>query len=315
MTRSRLLALLAILSTLALVLVGAGCGGSDNGGGGGSADAKPLLEKAFAKKVDSGELSLDIKAELDGVDQLKGPLSLGLKGPFKSNGRKQLPDLDWKVSLEGAGQKLSGGLITTKDNAFVEFQGQAYELGSQLVKQYSSQQQSGSQPTLKSLGIDPATWLENPEVKDGGDIGGDSTRLVTGSVDVEKVVRDVFGILRSPVFRRQLQRQGQAAPKVPKLKDSDVKKIKDAIKDLKFEVNVDGNDVARRLFVEAKFDIPAGTSAGNLKGGKVSLGYTLDKVGGAPTITPPTNAKPLSQLLQQFGLGGTGLGSGLTPQQ
>ena len=40
-------------------------------------------------------------------------------------------------------------------------------------------QQPDEQPTLKSFGLDPATWLEDPEVKDGDDIGGDATQVVT----------------------------------------------------------------------------------------------------------------------------------------
>lgn len=304
----------ALALVFAFLLVVAGCGG-DDGGGGDPKEARALLEDAFDKQVDSAELKLELKAELDGIDQLDDPLSLTMSGPFESNGKKQLPSLDWDIKAEGAGRKLEAGLIVTRDNAFVEYGGQNYEVGrqafAQLRNSFASQQRSseGSQ-SLKQFGIDPATWLKEPELEDGEDIGGDSTRKISGSVDVEKVVRDVLKALKSPALRRQLQSQGQAVPPVPEVKDEDVKKIEDAIEDVRVEVNVDDNDIARRLFAEVKFDIPEGTDAGQLDGGKVSFAFVLEKVGIDPDISGPATARPLSELLGQFGLGGLQL-----PQQ
>ena len=62
-----------------------------------SKDARVLLQRAFEKQVDSADLRLDFKADLEGLDQLKGPISLSIEGPFKSNGAEQLPNLDWDV--------------------------------------------------------------------------------------------------------------------------------------------------------------------------------------------------------------------------
>ena len=303
MTRTRLLALLAVL-----MLTLAGCGG-DDGGGGDSKDARALLEKAFSKQVDSAELKLDLKADLKGLDQLKGPVSLALSGPFKSTGDKSLPVLDWDMKVRFAGQTIDAGLIVAEDNAYVSFRGQAYEVGKQLFSQIKSslakqQEQAGGQQSLKRFGIDPAGWLDDPKVEDGEDIGGDSTRKVSGDVDVKQVVKDVLEALRSPTLRRQLESQGQQVPPVPEVSDEDIDKVADAIKELRFEVNVDENDIARRLFAEADFDVPEGTNAGPLMGGKVTFGLVLEEVGVDPEITAPARPQPLSSLLGQFGLGG-----------
>lgn len=311
MTRSRLL---AVLATFALAV--AGCGGGDGGGGaGGGGDARAVLKTAFDKQVDSADLKIDVKANLDGVPGLKGPLSLSLAGPYKSNGDKAIPSLDWKINAQGAGQNISAGLIVTKDNAFVEFQGQSYEVGSELfqrlAKGLAKRPSGGKQTTLKQLGIDPSQWLKDPKLEDGQDIGGDSTRKVTGDVDVKKVVKDVLEALRSPAVRSQLQSQGQTVPQIPAVKDSDIQKVEDAIDELKFEVNVDKNEIARRFFAEARFKVPQSTNANGLKGGKISFGLVLEKVGINPNIKAPSNAQPLSQLLQGFGLGG---GTGLPKQ-
>ena len=311
MTRIRVPILFALLA-VAL----AGCGGDNGGGGEGSKDAQALLEKAFSKQVDSAELKLDLKADLEGLDQLKGPVSLTVSGPFKSQGDNQLPVLDWDVKARFAGQTIDAGMIVTKDNAYVDFRGQSFEVGKQLFSQLQSsfkeqqKQAGGGKQSLKQFGIDPTDWLEAPKVEKGEDIGGDSTHKISGDVDVKKVVEDALGALRSPALRRQLESQGQTAPEPPEVDDEDIEKVTDAIKKLRFEVNVDENDVARRLFAEAEFDVPEDADAGPLEGGRVSFGFVLEKVGVDPEIKAPASPQPLGVLLRQFGLG-----SGLTLPQ
>ena len=304
MTRFRISALL-----LVLVLALGGCGGDDGGGGEGSKEARALLEKAFSKQVDSAELKLDMKADLEGLDQLKGPITFNISGPFKSRGEKALPVLDWDVKVRFAGQTIDAGVVVTDDNAYVTFRGQAFEVGkqlfSQLKKNFADQQkQAGEQQSLKRFGIDPTGWLDDPEVEDGEDIGGDATRKISGDVDVKQVVKDVLGALRSPALRRQLESQGQAVPSVPEVSDEDIDKVADAVKELRFEVNVDEDDVARRLFAEADFDVPEGANAGALRGGKVTFAFVLQEVGVDPRIEAPEDPQPLGALLGQFGLGG-----------
>jgi hypothetical protein len=210
------------------------------------------------------------------------------------------------------GQDLDAGLIVTGDNAYVDFRGQSYEVGEQLFSQlkrnFAQQQgQSGGQQSLKQFGIDPAEWLDDPKVEDGEDIGGDSTRKISGDVDVKQAVKDVLEALRSPALRRQLESQGQAIPQIPEVSDDTIDKVADAIEELRFEVNVDENDIARRFFAEAEFDVPEDADAGELEGGKVSFTYVLEKVGIDPDIKAPANPQPLGVLLRQFGLGGAQL--------
>lgn len=302
--------LLTIIATLAVAAVAAGCGGDDGGG----SDAEALLEKAFAKEVKSADLKIDVGAELEGVEQLDGPLSLRIEGPYESQGKNKLPLFDWDFGVEGGGQSLAGGLVVTENNAFVEFQGTNYEVGSELFQRYTSQleQQSSSGPrSLKALGIDPASWLEDPEVGDGDDIGGDSTQVITGDVDVERVARDFFDLVKSPAVRQQLEAQGQAAPEIPEPSDEDLEKAADAIEKFDFEANVDEQDQLRRLFVEADFNVPEGSDAGSLQGGKITFEFVLSEVGIEPEIVAPEGARPLSELARRFGL--SGLGGGVTP--
>ena len=255
-----------------------------------------------------------MRADLEGVQQLNGPISLTIEGPYKSQGKKKLPLFDWDVNVQGGGQSFAGGLVVTTDNAFVEFQGTNYEVGTELFTQFASQveQQSDEGPqNLKALGIDPATWLNEPEVKDGEDIGGDSTQVITGDVDIERVINDFYELLQSPTIKRQLEAQGQTAPEIKKPTEEQIQKVKDSIENLKFEANVDENDVLRRLLLDAEFKVPEGADAGSLQGGKVRFEFLLNEVGNDPKIEAPTDARPLSELTQRFGLQGLG---GAVPQ-
>ena len=294
-----------LLAVLAVALGGAGCG-SDDGDDGSTRDAKALLGDTFAKQVDSGDLEVRVKADVEGVKSLDDPLSMTLDGPFKSNGKKKLPTLDWDFVFNGPGQKISGGLIATRDNAFVELQGQAYEVGEDVFARLSREvsRTQPDQPTSPGkLGMHPEQWLENPKVEDGDPIGGDETRRITGSVDVRKVVEDFVNVLESPAVRRQLERQGQSG-NLPKPSRAEVKEIEDAIEDVDVELDVDDNDVLRRFAAEVRFKDPDKEDVT----GKLDLTYVLRKVGTDPVIRAPADPRPLSELLGGFGLGGLGGG-------
>lgn len=306
--RTHLFKLLATLATLALVLVAAGCGG--DGGGGSSEDAQALLDKAYKTPVNSADVKFDLEAQLDGVEELKGPLKLSLEGPYKQDSPKDVPVLDWDITATGAGKEFSGGLIVTEDNAFVEYQGDTYEVGTELFSQFKQQteqqQQSFTPQGLKAIGFDPTKWLKDPELKDGEDIGGDATQLVTGDVDVRKVIEDFFELLSSDAFKQQLQRQGQTAPDFSKPSEEDLQKIEDAIDELKFEANIDDQDRVRRTLIDGDFTVPEEAGAGELKGGSALFEFVFENVDIDPSIKAPTNPKPLNELVEQFGLGGLG---------
>src|SRR4051795_1099005 len=80
---------LLLLGLLALV---AGCGG-----GGDSGDARALIDKAFSNSITSADMTLNIQAKVEGVQQLQQPVSLKVTGPFQSNGGKKLPSFDFDV--------------------------------------------------------------------------------------------------------------------------------------------------------------------------------------------------------------------------
>jgi hypothetical protein len=297
---SRRAALALSLLVAAALLALAGCGG-----GGDSKSARKLIDNAFKQSIPSADMTLNIEAKVDGVAQLQQPVKLQIAGPYQSNGKSKLPSLDWKVSVSGGGQAFSGGVISTGENLFVNFQNQDYEVGADTVAQLNSQlgQQTGSGKTLKDFGIDPQSWIKNPTDEGDEDVNGVSTTHVKADVDVAKMLQD---------FNKTIDQAGGAmGSNTPNQLTADqIKKVDEVVKDPKFDIYVGKkDDKIRRLSVKVDFEIPSDQQAKlqGASGGTVSFSIDFAKVGEKQTITAPQNAKPISELQQQLG----GLGGGL----
>jgi hypothetical protein len=298
--------LVLAVSIVSLALV-AGCGGS--GGGGSSQDARALIDNAFKSSIPSADMTLNIQAKINGVAQLTQPISLKVAGPYQSNGKGKLPSFNWQVSISGGGQAFSGGVISTGDNAFVNFQGTNYEVGTAQIAQVNQQlgQSTGGGKTLKDFGIDPQAWVQSPQDKGDENVNGVDTTHVSAGIDVTRLVTD---------FNKTIQQAGGAmgANAPSQLTPDQIAKISQVVKDPKFDIYVGKDDSKiRRLSLSVAFEIPSASRAQfqGAEGGTISFSIDFAKVGEKKTITAPANARPISELQQQLGgaLGGLG-GSG-----
>ena len=129
------------------------------------------------------------------------------------------------ASGEGAGQSIdfSGGLVVTADNAYIEYNDQAYEVGAeqftQLREQFEAQarrpraararprarSRSSARPrssrpaaTPAACDFDPASWLTNLTNEGTEDVGGTDTIHIAGDANVDQILTDV-GELASSV--------------------------------------------------------------------------------------------------------------------
>jgi hypothetical protein len=298
---------------LSLLLVPlAGCGGSDK-------DAKSLLKTAFDQPIRSADVSMDIELKVDGVEQLKNPITVKLNGPYRTNGSKKIPSADFDLSFAGGGQTFNAGLVSTGDNAFVSFQGTDYEVGEDSISQVNKQiAQSSSQRgkrSLAELGVNPLDWVKDASEKGDEDVAGVKTTHVSGGLDLGRLLDDLNGV----VDRASKLGATPAAPQ--KLTDQQKKQIESVVKDPKFDVYVGKADkTVRRLSADLKLEVPesARSRLGGAKGGSISFSIEFANVGGQQKVNAPTKAKPIKELLDQLGgLGGLGSlrggGTGTTP--
>ncbi len=110
-----------LLALAALALVAAGCGGDR---GGSAQEANELLQRGFSTDVDSGEISMEMELQLEGLEGADGTFRLELSGPFRSRGPTQVPDADFAFEASGQGVNLEGGLVLLPENAWIEFRGE-----------------------------------------------------------------------------------------------------------------------------------------------------------------------------------------------
>lgn len=292
--------LLLALALAALALLG-GCGGGDAA----NEDPQAILDKALGVDgggVDSGVL--DVTLDIASTGGQAGDLAAEIEGPFQSNGTGKLPsvDLDVTASIDSGGSSFDfdGGLTTTEDGAWIGFQGNEYQLDDatfQAVKasyEQSAAQQAGQdrQPSLEQFGIDPRSWVTDLANEGTEDLDGTEVVHVSGSADVPKLVADLNDVA---------QQTGQAQ----QLDPATLKQLEDTVTDATIDVYAaTGDDSLRRLDVGLTLADPRGGS-GQVT---VKLSIGIADPGSEQSISAPSGAQPLSDLLDQIPGGAAALG-------
>lgn len=295
---------LIVLALLVCAFAAAGCGDGED------PDVAQLLRQTFGedKNIKSGRLDLSLRLDANGLAALTGPVTARLTGPFASTDPDQLPRFSFDANLDAGGQEIKAGAISTGDKGFLTLQGQAYQLSDQLFDQFKTgyaeqaKKDKGEDKgvSFKSLGIDPQSWLRDPEYSGKEDVGGTETFHIRAGIDMPRLLEDVNRILG-----RAEQIQGQSSRQ---LTEAERKQIADAVKDARIEVWTGTEDkILRRLNVELKFEVPEGNraAANGLKSGTIHFDLGLGGINDDQTITAPEDAKPLDDLIGSGGAGGT----------
>jgi len=310
LTRIRtLLVVLAI--ALPVPAVAAGCGGSSSN----NEDPQKVLDETFNNptSITSGNLGISLDGSVQG--QQSGSFNATINGPFQGeeNNPTAFPQFDLTANVSGSsgGPSLSfsGSLIATKDNAYVEYQNQAYEVGSDVFRQFTqsyaqaarqNQAQKSNQGVFQRLGIDPSTWLTNVSNEGTTDVEGTDTIHVHGDADVAKIFSDL---------QRAAQRTGGASAQ--QLTPQQLDQLKSAVKQASIDVYSGTDDkLLRKLALSLQIAPPSAT-ASSVSSVDVNFSITFSDVNQPQTITGPQNAKPIAELLNQLGIPGLqGLGGG-----
>ena len=296
----RRLAALLLFAALALI----SCGGGDD-----EQSVEDLLDEAFQHEISSADLKVEAELDLKGGASAGQPVRIEAAGPFRTNkGRLPSADIDLRIGADGAGQTIQTGFLSTGDRAFVKFQEVYYEQPAAEVRRANraiakNMRKRGS---LRSLGLDPRTWLG--EAKDKGDeeIGGVETRHVSGTLDVEALM----GNLNKFVRRSGSAIGGATGQTVPDpLSEEDIARIAEVVRDPTFDVYVGKeDDTIRRVSGRIEFVVPEEDreDLGGLEAGTLTFSVELGDVNGDQEIEAPANAQPLSKLTDS--LGGDALG-------
>lgn len=281
------------------------------GGGGNDQDPQQVLHQTFSNPtpIQSGALDLSVRIETSGGDN-PGSLEVKLGGPFQSRPKGQFPEFAFDVSLkaESGSQSFSGigGLTSTGDQAFVNFQGTDYAVPQRLYDQFvtSYTQLQGKSPSqgtglLQRLNINPANWLTELKNEGTEDVEGTKTIHISGQANVSQIVTDLKTIA------------DQAGSAVGNVDVGRLDQLKGVIQSGDVDVNSGETDkLLRRLKLSFDLKPPAGTP-----GAPDSLTFVmllnLADVNKPQTIQAPANPQPLQSLLQRYGINLGNLGSAL----
>jgi len=203
-----------------------------------------------------------------------------------------------------------GGLTVTGDGAWVGYQGDEYQLDDttfQAVKssyEASAAQQAdqGEQGSLQQFGIDPQNWVTDLTNEGTEDLDGTEVVHVSGAADVPKLVADLGDLA---------QQTGQGSQVDP----ASLKQLEGTVKDASIDVYAaTDDDSLRKLDVGLTLADPRGGS-GEVR---VELSIGISDPGSEQSISGPSGAKPLADLLGRIpGASdalGLGAGGGAAPQ-
>lgn len=225
------------------------------------------------------------------------PASISLTGPFELPEDKKLPNARIEYTIESNGQQQTVTLILTGDKAYTEVQGQAYELPPEAVKQLEEatkdlrKSNNGSGGGLAGINLNFDEWLSDPEVVNGGKVGGQKTWQIDAKVDVVAALTDLLAQAKTLGSITGQQLPGG-------LKKEDAAELRKSIKSAFVRVNVGRyDDLLRRFDLSMDVEAPSGgKNASPLSGGRVNVVVGIDDPNKPVKVEAPPNPLPYSAL-------------------
>lgn len=316
----RLLILLALVLAAAATL--AACGEEE--------DVQAILEETFAgedKEVDSGRVALGLRVTPTGGTPATGPIAARLEGAFAASEEEEgLPRFDLNLSLNAGPQAFTAGVVSTGEAGFLRFQGGTFQLPEQVFAQFRqgylqsrerSEQGDDGPQSVASLGIDPRGWLRDPQIVGEEEVGGADTIHIRADIEVAPLLEDI---------NRLLSRAGELGVAEPgqtpeQLTEEQRRIITQAVRSARMDLWTGADDrILRRLRLEVDYAIPeeAREQAQGLTSGQLALEITIADLGEDQEIEAPEGARPLDELLGQFGgqlPGGGAPEGGVAPEE
>jgi hypothetical protein len=283
--------LTAVLAGLLVALAATGCGDGDD------SSPRSLLETAATKQIDSAEVRLRADANVPGFPILGSRIAITGSGPWVANGPDALPEFDWSTVMRVGGQVFPARVNGLDGKLYVEFMGQFYEADAEQLEQLGFAAEPGRpRPTsIAELGLEPDRWLTDVKVEDGEEIGGDSTRVVTGRVVERAVVDDLLALIDIG----SLGSLGKGLKGVPDdLSADDATRAADAVDAAEVEVNVDDDGYPRRVYAKLRFTLPSDVKNTAIESGTIVFDLQLEQIGDVTVdVEPPFAPEPLSDLI------------------
>jgi hypothetical protein len=176
---------LAALSLAALSL--AACSGEDKEAADVVAETADNLER-----IESGEISMRLVVTPKGGEA--EAFGFELRGPFSLDGPGELPVARIAYTQISGSERGTVTVVSTGRKAYVEEDGQAYELRPEQAAQLRlAGEELDEGEGLGELGIDD--WIKEPELSDSG-VGDTETDRIDAKLDVATAAQDLVELSR-----------------------------------------------------------------------------------------------------------------------
>jgi hypothetical protein len=255
-------------------------------GGGGEDSATDVLGETAdnLSEIESGDLTLEfLFSGKQGEQQ-----GFTLEGPFSLEG-EGLPTAELAYTQIAGDQQAELTFISTGGQAFVEVNGAAYELPNLIVNEI---EQATGDLEEDGLGerIELGSWIENPQLSEGGNVGGAETDKIVADLDVVEVVNGLLEIAAG--FN------GSEAP--PKIEGQAAEQVQNSVEKARIEVYTGKEDrLLRRLLITLAFSPDAPANVKRVLGVDVDFELAVSDPNKDVEVSPPENVRPYSDLVRE----------------
>ncbi len=249
-------------------------------------------------KIDRGIFGFELTVSPRGNDGAQ-PASISLSGPFDLPPDTKLPVARINYTVSSGGQQQTTTLIMTGDKAYVEIQGQAFELPAEatkdLEKSAADLRKQGDKGGAKGLGgvqLDFDQWLTDPKVRNGGEVGGQKTWEVEAGVDIVEALTDLLA--QAKAFG-SITGAGQLPAELSK---QDAQELRKLIERAYVRVNVGKyDDLLRRFDLTMDVKPPKDKKEQSLlTSGRANLVISISNPNEPVNVEAPKDALPYSAL-------------------
>ncbi|MGB7684602.1 MAG: hypothetical protein WBL45_02320 [Solirubrobacterales bacterium] len=286
----------------ALVSVLAACGG----GSGSSDDPQEVIESATLEGVESGVLDLSVQIQSDGSEG--GDLVVSVSGPFQSEGKETLPQLDVeakaKGNVDGEAIDFEGGLTVLSDRAFVAYEGTEYEVDPTtfgFVKSGLEQAEQGGKDAGNpsacqeaAAGLNVDDFVEKLKNEGSVDIDGTSTTKLSGELNAANAIDALIDLTEDPACKTQLEAAGDLP--LDELEEAR-REVSTALERSHVDLYVGEDQIIRKLAAELTI-----APKDRDESVEVDLELSLGEVNEPQQVTAPSGAKPLEILFRKLGI-------------
>ena len=243
-------------------------------------------------KIDSGVL--DVRLVATGTGDLEGQeFGFELSGPFQLPEEGELPVTELEYTQLAGEESATSVFLSTGDAAYAEIDGTFYELSPDQVESLrGGPDDEDPSSQLEELGIEE--WVQDPEISDGDDVGGDATQRISGELDVVEALNDLFDAARNL--------GATSIANVPPLEGDNAEQLENAVESASVEVLVGADDgLLRRLAIDIDFEADAAEEVREALGALGGVGFSLDFEISEPnqdvTVEAPAESVPIEELI------------------